>query len=236
MAFEDLREKLAEQWQLTATRFLESPMGAQLAERYENLPPAGQKGVIAAAAALVALALFMLPWSYYSASGEKVEAFEDSRQALQELFQVHRDSGELSASALSIDQDTLISTIQGQLPTLRLGPEQVKSVQPYDNKAAGKQVPGIPANVNQQGAEVQLAKLNLTQIVDVAHMLVAATPAAKLVGLDVQAAADDPRYFDAIYRVVAFSVPEPPAKPEPAGRSQRGDSGNAPEKGSGGDD
>lgn len=224
MAFEDLREKLGEQWQLTANRFLESSLGSRIAERFGGLPPTGQKAVIAAGLACVGLILLSIPWAWYSSSADKVSLFEENRQLIKNLFDVQRDSGELSSSPRPIPQSALISSIQGQLPTLRLSTEQIKSVQPYDNKATGRMLPGIPANLEQDGAEVRVAKLNLTQIVDVAHALIATAPTAKLVGMDIRAAADDPRYFDVVYKIVAFAAPEPPAKatPAPKGRSRSG--------------
>lgn len=228
MAFEDLREKVAESWAITWNRFLESSTGARLAEGYENLPPAGQKGVLVGAATLGAMILLLIPWSWFSASSEKIQIFEETQMTIQDLFSTYRDSGELRAGAVAIDQGALIATIQNQLPTVRLSPEQIKSVQAYDNKAAGKKIPGVPDSVNQAGAEVRVAGLNLTQVVDVAQMIMASEPAAKLVGMDVTAAADDPRYFDVVYKVVAFSVPEPPppaAKPRGGSRTPRAGAG-----------
>ncbi|MCM2280634.1 MAG: hypothetical protein NDI61_02170 [Bdellovibrionaceae bacterium] len=222
MAFEDLQEKLVEQWQATSSRFLESSTGSQLAERYGNLPPTGQKAVIAGGLALVILIFLSIPWGWYSSSSDKVGLFEDNRRLIKDLFETQRNSGEVTGEARTLSQDSLISSIQGQLPTLRIPPDQIKSVQPYDNKASGRAIPGIPANLGQQGAEVRIGKLNLTQIVDVAHMLIATAPTAKLVGMDIQAASDDPRYFDVVYKIVAFSVPEPAAKAPPGSKRKSG--------------
>ena len=58
--------------------------------------------------------------------------------------------------------------------------------------------------------EVNLAKLNLNQILDLGHRFQSINPSVKLKDLIITANHEDGRYFDVVYKLVALAVPAAP--------------------------
>ena len=51
--------------------------------------------------------------------------------------------------------------------------------------------------------------MNLRQIVEISHRLQTLSPGIKLIGFDIHENANTSHYFDVIFKIVAFSTPEP---------------------------
>lgn len=213
MGFDDIKDRLAEFFAAVYSRLQENESFIQLQDRYYAQPPSRQKGILAGAVALLALIIFAIPWGIYSSSAEKISEFEEKKGLIQELFRVKRESAGLAGAPRTIPPTELIGMVQNQLASARLSPEQIKGVQQYDNAAGGKPSAAIPKSVVQEGVAVTIGKLNLRQLVDIGYGLQTLAAGVKMVAMDVQAAADDPRYFDVTYKLVAFSVREAPAPP-----------------------
>lgn len=219
MAFEDLKDQLSDRVQAIWGRLQENSSFVQAMEQYQALPPNAQKLVVAGLGALFALILFMIPWSFYSSSEEKIgdpeitDTFEGNKQTIEELFAVRRDAGILRAAPQRMDQNQIMSLAQSRVGEAGVPPERV-TVSPFDNKNTGKSSPVIPKSVDQLGAVVVVAKLNLTQLVDIGYALQTISNGVKMIAVEARSAADDPRYFDVTYKLASFSVPEPPAAPE----------------------
>ena len=220
MAFEDLRDQLSDRAQALWGRLQENSTFVQLTEQYQALPPNGQKAVIAGIGAFFALILFMIPWSYYSSSQDKITEFEDNKAIIEDLFAVKRDAGVLRSAPPRMDQNQIMSQAQARVAESGIPPERIR-VEPFDNKNTGKASSVIPKNVDQMGASVTVSKLNLTQLVDLGDKLQTITNGIKMIALEARAAADDPRYFDVTYKIANFSIPEPVAKPETGNTKKR---------------
>ena len=166
--------------------------------------------------AFLALLLLALPLTYYAASVDSVDSFENRKSLIRKLFRTQREAEVLKNAPLAVSAQDLQARAQGKLATLGLSPEQVGGVTPYDNASAGKPIAAVPKGVIQSGAAVALRSLNLRQVVDIGYDMQALDPSVKLVGLEVHAAAANPHYFDVIYKLVSFSIPVD-AEPLPEG-------------------
>jgi hypothetical protein len=219
MAFEDLKDQLSDRMQSLWGKLQENSSFVQLMEQYQALPPNGQKAVVAGIGALFALILFMIPWSFYSSSQDKIgepgiaDTFEGNKKIIEDLFAVRRDAGILRSAPQRMDQNQIMSLAQARVAEAGVPPERV-IVAPFDNKNTGKSSPVIPKSVDQLGAAITVAKLNLTQLVDIGYALETISNGVKMIAVEAHAAANDPRYFDVTYKLASFSVPEPAAKPE----------------------
>ncbi len=217
MAFEDLKDKLSEEWAATYARLQENSTFIQLQERFYALPPIGQKVVTVAGILCGVMFAFWIPWGIYSSSEEKIAEFERQKTLIQDMFRAKRDSSMIVGDQRRISPEELSSMIQGRIGAIRLSPEQNKGVQPYTNSTQPSAA--IPKGIEQTGASVTIAKLNLQQIVDVAYSLQTLSTSVKMIGMDILAAADDARYFDVTFKMVNFSPPE--AKEAPAAGGNR---------------
>ena len=154
----------------------------------------------------------MIPWSYISSSQQSVLDFETNKMILRDLYRVSRASSALEGAPPQIDPTALASRAQSQLQTMSLQAEQIEKVAAVDNALGGPGIPGVPKAVQQKGIEVTLRKLNLRQIIEIGYQLLTLQPGLKMTGLTVTASSPDPHYFDAVYRVISFSLPAPPAE------------------------
>jgi len=221
MNFDDLKDQLREAFQNFMAKVQESTAWIQLEEKFQNLSPNAQKGVLAGAGSFVALILLAIPWSYYSSSQEFLAEYDEKKQLIRELFRVSRASSILQNAPPAVSVPQLQSDIQNRLSAAQLQPDQIRGVTEFDN--AGPQAsPSIPKNVIQKGVQVSLAKLNLRQLVDLGFQMQSVHPNAKMVSLEVSASHEDPHYFDVVYRIIGFSLPAEPQKGPPPGGARGG--------------
>lgn len=217
MNFDDLKDQLRERFQVLAARVQESAAWGDLTEKFGNLSPNAQKGVLAGIGAFFALVLLAIPYSMYSSSATTVTEFEEKRDLIRELFRVKRESAILDSAPPEISPAELQSRANNQITTAQIQPEQIRSISEFDNAGS----PGIPKNVIQKGITVNLGKLTLRQVVDLGHQLQSIHPSTKMIGLEVNANRDNPHYFDVVYKIVSFSLPAEPPPKAPAGRNKR---------------
>lgn len=216
MIIDDIKDQLAERAQALWSRVQESSAYIQLRERFENLSPNAQKGVLIGGAAFLVFIVISIPWSYFSSSSDYVTEFEEKRELIRELYQVNREATAVSTGMDPLDGSGLRDRAQNVLTESRIGAEQNLGVSDYP---VGKPPadPSIPASVVQKGAEVKVAKLNLQQIVDIGYKLQTIHPSVKMTGLEVEANREDPHYFNVIYKIVTFAIPVQ-APPAPKGK------------------
>jgi hypothetical protein len=201
MALEDLKENLREQFVILAGRIQESTAWMQLTEKYQNLSPSGQKGVLAGAAAFVVLTFLAVPSIFYFSSQDQVTDFEDKRQLIRDLFRVNREASALPPPPAHLTSSDLESKVRTTLNNARLQPEQIVSVATLPKQ----KVAGVPSNLEQAAVSLNLGKLNLTQIVSIASDLNTLHPTLRVSGLEIKASRDNDHYFDVIFKLVAFS-------------------------------
>ena len=225
MAFEDLKDRLTEQAQGYWSRIQESNLYIQLHEKYADLNPTSQKIVLALGSTILILVTLMIPWSYISSSQLSIADFEANKLILRDLYRVSRASGELEGAPPPVDPNGLASRAQSQLQTMNLQAEQIEKVIAVDNALGGPGIPGVPKAVQQKGIEVTIRKLNVRQVIEIGYQLLTLQPGLKMTGLTVTASIPDPHYFDAIYKIISFSLPAPAADvkapPKRGGGSKR---------------
>ncbi len=206
MAFEDVKDNVKEQVKAIWARVRESDAYLQLNERYQSLSPNGQKAALAGGVAVAFLIVMAIPWTFYSGSKTSIEEYEAKRDVVRELFKVNREASGLPPAPPPIAASELESMARQTLTTARLVPEQIVSV-----TESPANVSGIAKTIDQTGIAVSLAKLNLKQIVEIGSELQGMQSTARMMGLEVKANAADSRYYDVVYKIVAFA-----AKPEVA--------------------
>jgi hypothetical protein len=82
----------------------------------------------------------------------------------------------------------------------------------------------VPDAVKQAGVSLLLKKLNLRQVVEISHRLQTLSPGVKLMGLDVRENLGASHYFDAVFKLASFSVPEPVMSGNDKGEKAKGKS------------
>lgn len=212
MNLDDLKEQLRESFQSITGRIAESPAWNQLVEKYSDLPPQGQKAALAGAAFVSTLILLFVPSCIFMSSSTNLQDFEDKKQSMRELFRVHREVSVLPPAPMPLTPGELENRARGELNSAGLQPDQLGGVTDFDNKTRSSA--WIPKALEQRGVAVTVKKLNLQQVVDLGNRLQRLQQTAMLTGLEVRAQAEDPHYFDVVYKIVAFSLP-----PEPLSKS-----------------
>ena len=206
MAFNDAKDSLKESLKSAWGRIRETDSYLQLSERYQSLSPTGQKGALAGAVLLGFLLIMAVPWTFYSASKTSVAEYEDKRDLIRDLFKTNREASGLPPAPAPVSAGDLANTARQSLATAHLAPEQIVSV-----GESPANVTGIAKTIDQTGIAVSLSKLNLKQVIDIGSDLQNMQTTARMMGLEIKATAADPRYYDVIYKIVAFA-----AKPDVA--------------------
>lgn len=214
-ALDDLRDNLRDQAKAIASRIRETDAWLQLTERYQSLSPNGQRASIAGAAFVGFLIVMAVPWSFYSGSQTSIADFENKRNTVRELFRVNREASSLPPAPPLVASAELQNIARNSLTAARLQADQIKSVTESDAKVAA-----VPATIEQSGIQVSLSKLNLKQIVDIGHELQNLQATARMTGLEIRASAADPKYYDVVYRVVAFAPKAAPLDAKSKGRKK----------------
>lgn len=215
MNFDDIKEKLLEVFQQIQGKISESPAYIQLREKYDSLNPNAQKAVLAGTSLAVLFLILMIPMSYYSSGTDSLSLFEENRDIVLDLYRAKRRLTLAPAVIPPIDAIDLETRARNAISAAKLLPEQ-STISGYDNKTAASSS-GIPKSVDQKGVAIQLSNINISQLVDLSHAFVNLSPSAKIVALEVKAGTQPGSYFDALFKIVSFSIPgalqaEVPAK------------------------
>lgn len=211
MNLDDLKDRLASESRQTWERIQESDSFNQLRDRYENMSPSMQKLTVVAGSAAVALFILSVPYGNLTTSTEYVSEFEGKRMTIRELLKVSRESSEVPEIPQAPPMSMLRSTIENQIKSANLLPEQIKGTQESENNSNL-----IPKNLTEGLMQVSLAKLNLRQVLDLGHQFQSISPSVKMKDMILTANREDARYFDVVYKLVALAVPAPPeVAPEP---------------------
>ncbi len=212
MNFDDLKERFLSSLKQAWERIQESSAFNHLRDRFENLTPRGQKAVMAATVLILGFLVFSMPYGYWSESQTSVKGFEDRRNIVRRLLKASRESADIPDIPQAPTPEALRTQIEIYLKEVQLIPEQIKSVDvvPVDSKL-------IPADMAQGSVAVNLAKLNLRQVLDIGYKLKTLSPSVKMTALQMFPDKQDARYFDVVFRLVALAVPQvaPPPIPEP---------------------
>lgn len=202
MNLDDIKDRLKSEWQSSMEKLNESPAVIQIKDRYENLNPMMQKLVSWGGAGLLVLLVASVPWSWYSTSQESVDQFLTRRNLIRDLMKASRDAQNTSPMPPAPPASVLKNQTNDIFKSAQLLPEQIIS-----SESSNEPMAGIRADLIQGVYKIQLAKLNLRQIVDVGHQLQNISPSIKLKDMSVQASSMT-GYFDVNYKLLVLNVPD----------------------------
>lgn len=203
MNLDDLKDNLKNQLSQTWSHIEESAIYNQLRDRFENLSPRRQKLTLMGTGALIALLILMVPFSYFTDSSQSISDFENKRSLIREMLKASREASEAPDLPPAPPADMMRGTIEGQFKAANLLPEQMKGIQVM---AADTGL--IPKNLLAEGLKVNLAKLNLRQIIDISYNLQSLSPSVKMNEINITANAEDARYFDVEFHLASLAVPQ----------------------------
>ncbi|MCB0349748.1 MAG: hypothetical protein KDD38_01110 [Bdellovibrionales bacterium] len=206
MALDDLKDKIKEQAAETWSRIESSPLYNNLKEKFETQSPGVQKAIVSGVAIFIALILLSFPISDINSSSTSIEDYDSSRSLLRSLLRASRLASEASSVPPPFSVADLKAQVQSQLGSFALKPEQVGGVIDLDINSLG--TPLAPKTINQSGIGVSLKKLNLKQVVDIGFEFQKLNASVKIAGMEIAAGTPDPHYFDVLYKLIIFTMPE----------------------------
>jgi type II secretory pathway component PulM len=217
MNFDDIKEQILGQLRNIWERISESSAYNQLKDRFENLSPRAQKASLIGAAILLVAITLSFPLMNYSESNSYVSEFEEKRATIRELLKVTREAADVPDLAQPPAMDQLKTLADTQMKNANLLPEQVRSI---EVGAASSKL--IPPNLTSGSLTVNLAKLNLRQVIDLGYQLQAMNTSVKMQDLIITATREDAHYFDVVYKLIALAVPSALSAPEPESIAPKG--------------
>lgn len=209
MNFEDIKDQIRDRATALWGEIQENPTFNSLRERYETLSPNAQKGIIAGIIGVVLLILLSVPYSYFSSSSTYMTDYEEDKEIIRELLRVSR----LNQGAMPIPQGLTAEALKGRvndfLSQQKLLPEQTVGVSNLEDGSESMAKPPI----RQAGVAVSLKQLNLNQILDLGLGLQNVSNSVKMAGVEVTSNPLQSGYFDVVYKLVSFSLPQEPEEP-----------------------
>src|SRR5690606_11257578 len=85
--FDQIKDTLIARWE----QFQETDTYISLREKYDNLPPRGQKAVVFTTFAFSFLIIFSIPFGFFSTSQQSMLEFEDTKETIQDLLEVSQE-------------------------------------------------------------------------------------------------------------------------------------------------
>lgn len=199
-------------------RIRESSAYAKAQDRFENLSPSGQKLVTIFGVLAVVFLLLFIPFSNFTSSHNDLSQFEEKRGLIRELFKTYRESSSNQNVSVPPNGGMLRSSIESVLTRAELMPEQKQGL--VTGSVEGRL---IPQNLVTEVLFVNLAKLNLKQIVDIGASIAGISSSVKMKDIVIRANMQDTRYFDVTYKLYSLNVPEPTPElpPEPEAKPKK---------------
>lgn len=212
MTIQELRDQIIEQSKRMYDQVIESHYYNLAHDRYEGLTTLQQRLVLAAIILIVFFAIIASPFAFYSSSRDLVSEFEGTRELLRELYRVQRERNNLPQLPMAPDPEVTTQRVNALIQEMEMMPSQFGGVQ-----VAGLETQLIPGYLVSSAQLVLFNKLNLNQIIDIGHRLIAISPAQKMKDIKITANPQDGRYFDVEYKLVSLKIPakiELPPMPE----------------------
>lgn len=214
--FDQIKDTLIARWE----QFQETDTYISLREKYDNLPPRGQKAVVFGGFAMAFLILFSIPYGMFTTSQESIVEFEDTKETIEELLTVSQDVKNIPSLAAAMTSADLRQRVDRILAEKGLGKEQITSVSETQfTNPQGSQL--IPSQITATGVETNLKKLTIKQVVDIGYDIERISPLVKILNLEMRATPEDVHYYDVQFRVSSFAVAEAPAAAPTNQRSRR---------------
>lgn len=207
---DQIKDTFGARWE----QFQETDIYIQLREKYDNLSPIAQKSVLFGSIGCVFLVLFLTPFGWFSTSQEYVVSYEDNKNLIVNLLEVSQEVKKLPAQSQSILSSELKARMDKIVSDKGIAKEQITNFAEVKlTNPAGSTL--IPTNIDQNGVELNIKKLNLKQVIDIGYEFDRISPVTKTLILEMKASKDDIHYYDTLFKVASFSVPEPPQQNNP---------------------
>lgn len=203
MNLDDLKDRFQSEGRQLLEKIQDSSIYNQMMDRYENLSPVMQKITLAGLGVAITAGVLSIPYDSYNLSKDYEQEFVGKRDVIRDLLKTAREAQSVPNITLAPTVDLLRSMVQNQLTNAQLIPEQIVSVSTTQSNSKI-----IPAKLASGAIEVKLAKMNLKQVVDIGYQLQGLNSSVKMKDLTIQPNAQDSRYMDVTYRMVALAVPD----------------------------
>lgn len=215
-SLEDVLERLNEALSTLWSRVQENSTYNTLREKYETLTSSQQQVLTLGAIAFAILFLVSIPLSTLFSSSSYVTEFEQKKVLIEGLLAAEQSLKQRPPLPPGLNSQDLQMSVRNSLQIFRLTEAQGPQMTPLNNNPAGPLAPPI---LEQNGLQVTLKGLNLQQTLDVGKTMEALHPSVKMIGLDIQASVDFPKYYDVAFRLVSLSFPQVAAPPPTEGRT-----------------
>jgi hypothetical protein len=224
---EDVTERLKELLSAFWARVEENSTYNTLREKYETLSSSQQQLISIGAISASLLFLISIPVGTLLSSSTYTAEFEEKKTLIEGLLAADQNMKQRPPIPPGITSTDLQMSVRNSLQVFRLIESQGPQMEPLNNNPAGPLASPI---LEQNGLHVTLKGLNLQQTLDIGKSLDVLHPSVKMIGMDVQASTEFPKYYNVVYRLVSFAFPQantpapPPADaqkpPRPSGRSR----------------
>lgn len=217
MDFETLKEQFLEQMRGYRAKIQDSELYIRLKERFDNLPPQGQQGIIYGGIFVALLFIYSFPAGFVSAAKEKIGYFDENRQLTRDLIRAGRIARTIQLPPPAPPVEMLKTQVEDRLLIEKVMPEQKQGVNPTA-EVADKAM--VPKDIDQSGLKATIKQLNLKQLVRIAESM-NTIDGTHLINMAIVADAKDPHYFNVDYEMAAFSVPQNEVVEEPKDKGPR---------------
>ncbi len=218
MNLEDIKEQLKDHTQNLWNYIQEHPVYVSSKERFQSFPPRRQKWVLSVSLTLIILLILSIPLSELSSSFDSENDFKEKRQLINDLLKPNQANGpNIPPPMLS---SALQSRAQNILQSAGLVAKQIKGVR--NTAFTIEKSPLIPKSIEAQSVEISVVKVNLKQVVNIAHRLSSMNRYVKLKDMAISPNHEDRNYSNATYTLVAVGLtPSKIAAEKPSSRRSR---------------
>lgn len=215
---EDLKERLIGVGSQLKDRIQESSIYNKIRDRYENLSPLQQKGVLILTCLFALFLLMYWPLATLSNSHDSILDFQAKRDLIRELLKVSKEASEVPALPQPPPMDQIQSQLEGFIRDANLLPNQNRGVSRISNSSKL-----IPESRSQGTLKVELSQLNLRQIINLTTQMQGFGPSVKMNSLMIVANNELPEYFDLAVTLTALKIPiiSKPVLVEPEARAKK---------------
>ncbi len=204
-SLDDLLDRLNELGSTIWSRLEENSTFNTLREKFEALSSSAQKLMIIGAMSLLILLIVSIPLTSLLSTSSYVSEFEEKKDLIERLLVAEQSAKQGSPLPPGLSSADLQGQVRNRLQMFRLVEGQGPTLTPLNNKPAGKLAPEI---IEQAGVLVTLKGLNLKQTINIGKAMESLHASVKMLGLDIQASSQFPKYYDVVFRLVSFSFPQ----------------------------
>jgi len=206
---DDLKDKFEELFGQVKNSVEENSLYNTLRERYETLSSSVQKAIVMGCCSAVLFIILLIPWSFISSSNDFITEFEDHRTLIRGLLKT-RSLPKGIPLPKGMTAANMVNRVKGWMHQAGLLETQIGDTQLLPKGEPQSQL--TSPNTKQQGMKIQLKQLNLRQIMDIGYHLQNMDSSVKVTGLEIQATSKNPHYFNALFKLISYSLPEPEKK------------------------